>query len=110
MLALTPIAVAVSRHNNPDALLVLCVVGALWAIGARRCEDGRVRWLVLAGVCVGLGFETKMGAALLVVPGAGGRVGVGRAAGRIPPSRELLGGWRSRWSSVGRRVAAAGVR
>ena len=28
-LALTPIAVAVSRHNNPDALLVLCCVAAL---------------------------------------------------------------------------------
>src|SRR5262245_14037286 len=26
VLAFTPIAVAVSRHNNPDALLVLCVV------------------------------------------------------------------------------------
>ena len=67
VLALTPIAVAVSRHNNPDALLVLCVVGALWAV-VRGLEDGRVRWLVLAGACVGLGFETKMGAALLVVP------------------------------------------
>ncbi len=67
VLALTPIAVAISRHNNPDALLVLCVVGALWAV-VRALEDGRVRWMVLAGVCVGLGFETKMGAALLVVP------------------------------------------
>src|SRR4051812_30411216 len=41
-LALTPIAVAVSRHNNPDALLVLCVVFALWALG-RGFEDGRTR-------------------------------------------------------------------
>ena len=39
--------------------------GALCA----RCETGRTRWLVLSGVCVGLGFETKMGVALLVVPG-----------------------------------------
>ena len=67
VLALTPIAVAVSRHNNPDALLVLCVVGALWGV-VRALEDGRVRWLVVAGACVGLGFEAKMGAALLVVP------------------------------------------
>ena len=67
VLALTPIAVAVSRHNNPDVLLVLCVVLALWAL-VRGLEDGRVRWLVLAGACVGLGFEAKMGAALLVVP------------------------------------------
>ncbi|MGV1049957.1 MAG: ArnT family glycosyltransferase [Solirubrobacterales bacterium] len=68
VLALTPIAVAVSRHNNPDALLVLCCVAALWAF-VRALEDGRTRWLVLAGVCVGLGFEAKMGVALMVVPG-----------------------------------------
>ncbi len=68
MLALTPVAVAVSRHNNPDALLVLCSVAALWAF-VRALEDGRTRWLVLAGACVGLGFEAKMGAALMVVPG-----------------------------------------
>ncbi len=67
VLALTPIAVAVARHNNPDMLLVLCVVVALWGL-VRGLEDGRVRWLVLAGAAVGLGFEAKMGAALLVVP------------------------------------------
>ncbi len=67
-LALTPIAVAVSRHNNPDALLVLCCVGALWCL-VRGLEGGRLRWLALAGVGVGLGFETKMGVALVVVPG-----------------------------------------
>jgi 4-amino-4-deoxy-L-arabinose transferase-like glycosyltransferase len=67
-LALTPIAVAVSRHNNPDALLVLCCVGALWAF-VRALEHGSTRWLVAAGALVGLGFETKMGVALMVVPG-----------------------------------------
>ena len=67
-LATTPIVVAVSRHNNPDALLVLCCTAALW-FTLRALEDGRTRWLVWAGVCVGLGFETKMGAALLIVPG-----------------------------------------
>jgi 4-amino-4-deoxy-L-arabinose transferase-like glycosyltransferase len=67
VLALTPIAVAVARHNNPDMLLVLCVVLGLWAL-VRAFDDGRVRWLVLAGAAVGLGFEAKMGAALLVMP------------------------------------------
>ena len=67
-LALTPITVAISRHNNPDALLVLCCVAALWCT-VRALQDGRTRWLVLAGVCVGLGFETKMLVALVVVPG-----------------------------------------
>jgi 4-amino-4-deoxy-L-arabinose transferase-like glycosyltransferase len=67
-LAVTPITVAISRHNNPDALLVLCCVGALWCT-VRALESGRTRWLVGAGVLVGLGFETKMGVALTVVPG-----------------------------------------
>jgi 4-amino-4-deoxy-L-arabinose transferase-like glycosyltransferase len=67
-LALTPIVVAISRHNNPDALLVLCSVGALWCF-VRALEKGATKWLVLAGVCVGLGFEAKMGAALMVLPG-----------------------------------------
>src|SRR5262249_4659042 len=68
VLALTPVTVAISRHNNPDALLALCVVAALW-FTVRGLQDGRTKWIVLAGVAVGLGFETKMGAALLVVPG-----------------------------------------
>lgn len=68
VLALTPIAVAVSRHNNPDALLVLCSVAALWC-ALRALESRRTRGFVLAGVCVGLGFETKMLIALAVVPG-----------------------------------------
>jgi 4-amino-4-deoxy-L-arabinose transferase-like glycosyltransferase len=68
VLALTPITVAISRHNNPDALLVLCSVGALWAV-VRGLQDGRTRWLVLSGLLVGLGFETKMAVALMVVPG-----------------------------------------
>jgi 4-amino-4-deoxy-L-arabinose transferase-like glycosyltransferase len=66
-LVLTPIAVAISRHNNPDALLVLCCTAAVWCV-VRAFEDGRTRWIVLAGVAVGLGFEAKMAAALLVVP------------------------------------------
>jgi 4-amino-4-deoxy-L-arabinose transferase-like glycosyltransferase len=67
-LALTPVVVAISRHNNPDALLVLCSVGALWCF-VRALDRGATKWLVLAGVCVGLGFEAKMGAALMIVPG-----------------------------------------
>jgi len=67
-LATTPVTVAVARHNNPDELLVLCCVAAVWAV-ARGLENGRTRWLVASGVLIGLGFETKMGVALLVVPG-----------------------------------------
>src|SRR3954462_15682901 len=52
-LATTPITVAISRHNNPDALLVLCCTAALW-FAVRAPEDGRMRFAVLCGVPVGL--------------------------------------------------------
>jgi 4-amino-4-deoxy-L-arabinose transferase-like glycosyltransferase len=92
-LALTPITVAISRHNNPDALLVLCCVAALWCT-VRALEDPRTRWLVAAGVCVGLGFETKMLVALVVVPGiVAAWLWVAPAArGRWHALRQLLAG------------------
>jgi 4-amino-4-deoxy-L-arabinose transferase-like glycosyltransferase len=111
-LALTPIAVAISRHNNPDSLLVLCSVAALWCtVRAFDAAPGRAstptlngtgwrgagtstRWLVAAGVCVGLGFETKMLVALVVVPGiAAAWLWVAPAArGRVHALRQLLAG------------------
>ncbi len=66
--ALTPMTVAVARHNNPDELLVLCSVAAVWS-ALRALDSSRLRWLVVSGICVGLGFETKMAVALVVVPG-----------------------------------------
>ena len=67
-LVLTPITVAMSRHNNPDELLIVCCVAAMW-FAVRALQDGRTRWLVWCGVCIGLGFEAKMAVALFVVPG-----------------------------------------
>jgi 4-amino-4-deoxy-L-arabinose transferase-like glycosyltransferase len=92
-LALTPIAVAISRHNNPDSLLILCCVAALW-FTVRALEDPRTRWLVAAGVCVGLGFETKMLVALVVVPGiVAAWLWIAPAArGRLHAMRQLLAG------------------
>jgi 4-amino-4-deoxy-L-arabinose transferase-like glycosyltransferase len=90
-LATTPITVAISRHNNPDQLLILCSVAAVW-FALRALETGRTRWLVLCGVCVGLGFETKMGVALLIVPGiAAAYVWVG-PRGRLRALWQLLAG------------------
>jgi 4-amino-4-deoxy-L-arabinose transferase-like glycosyltransferase len=96
-LALTPITVAISRHNNPDALLVLCCVAALWCtVRALEAVPARAqtRWLVLAGVAVGLGFETKMAVALMVVPGiVAAWLWIAPAArGRLHALRQLLVG------------------
>jgi 4-amino-4-deoxy-L-arabinose transferase-like glycosyltransferase len=91
VLALTPITVAISRHNNPDALLVLCCTAALWFL-VRAFQDGRTRWIVLSGVCVGLGFETKMGAALLVVPALVAAWMWIAPRGRMVAARQLVAG------------------
>ena len=91
VLALTPVSVAIARHNNPDALLVLCIVAALWCT-VRALEDGRTRWVVLAGVAVGLGFEAKMAAALLVVPGIAAAYLWVAPRGRAAAVAQLLGG------------------
>ena len=68
VLALTPVAALMFRFNNPDALLVLLLTGAVVAT-LRAIENGRTRWMVLAGVLVGLGFLTKQLQAVLVLPG-----------------------------------------
>jgi 4-amino-4-deoxy-L-arabinose transferase-like glycosyltransferase len=68
MLALTPIFVAMSRFNNPDALLVLLEVAAAWAL-VRALRSGRTRGVLLCGLFVGLAFNVKMLQAYLVVPG-----------------------------------------
>jgi 4-amino-4-deoxy-L-arabinose transferase-like glycosyltransferase len=90
-LATTPIAVAMSRHNNPDELLVLCCVAALW-FAVRALEDGRTRWLVWCGVCIGLGFEAKMAVAFFVVPGIALAYLWVAPRGRLLALRQLVAG------------------
>ncbi|MFI1157366.1 glycosyltransferase family 39 protein [Streptomyces sioyaensis] len=66
-LAVTPVAALMFRFNNPDALLCLLMVCAIAAV-LRALADGRTKWLVLAGVCFGLGFLTKTLQAWLILP------------------------------------------
>ncbi len=66
-LAVTPISVVTNRNNTIDSLLVLCSLAAAWAT-LRAAERGSFRWLALAGLLVGLGFNIKMLEAYLIVP------------------------------------------
>ena len=77
-LALTPVAVLMFRFNNPDALLVLSMVAAAYAVVRAVDAAGDVRsprsatwWMVAAGTLLGLGFLTKMMQAFLVLPALG---------------------------------------
>src|ERR1035437_5716985 len=66
-LALTPISVAVDRSNNTDSCLIMVLLLAAWAL-IRATEAASARLLVLAMALIGIGFNVKMAAALVVVP------------------------------------------
>src|SRR4051794_8438170 len=69
LLAVTPVAVLMFRFDNPDAMLTLLLTASGYAT-VRAVQSGARSqwWLALAGALLGLGFITKMGQALLVVP------------------------------------------
>jgi 4-amino-4-deoxy-L-arabinose transferase-like glycosyltransferase len=67
-MAVFPSFVAVSRENGVDPVLILLMLLAC-AAGLRAAETGRWRTLLCSAVLVGLAFNTKTLAALLVVPG-----------------------------------------
>jgi 4-amino-4-deoxy-L-arabinose transferase-like glycosyltransferase len=67
ILACTPIFVAASRSNNPDAVLVLVLILAAWALTVAT-ERGSLKMLLLAALFIGVGFNTKMLVAYLMVP------------------------------------------
>jgi 4-amino-4-deoxy-L-arabinose transferase-like glycosyltransferase len=67
VLTLTPISIAANRNNTMDSQLVLTSLLAAWAF-IIATEKGRLRWLLLGAVLVGLGFNIKMLQAFLVLP------------------------------------------
>jgi 4-amino-4-deoxy-L-arabinose transferase-like glycosyltransferase len=69
-LAISPISVVTNRNVTIDSTLALCLLAGAWAV-LRAAETGRLRWLLLTAVIVGLGFNIKMMEAYLVVPAFG---------------------------------------
>jgi 4-amino-4-deoxy-L-arabinose transferase-like glycosyltransferase len=69
-LALTPAAALMFRFDNPDALLVLLMTLAAYAV-VRALPRASWRWLALAGAALGFAFLTKMLQGLLVLPAFG---------------------------------------
>ena len=117
--ALTPVATLIFRFNNPDALLVLLLVAAAYAV-VRALEHGTTRWLVLAGICVGFSFLAKQLQALLVVPPfalvylAAAPVSLGRRLGQLAAAGAAMvasaGSPATRPAASAAPRAAAGVR
>ena len=69
-LAISPISVLTNRNNTIDSTLVLVMLLGAWAV-LKAAEKGKLRWLLLCAVFVGLGFNIKMLEAYLVVPAYG---------------------------------------
>ncbi len=67
LLTLTPIVASVFGHPMEDGALLMCLVLAADA-WQRAVVTGRLRWLVLSGVWVGLGFQAKMLQAWMILP------------------------------------------
>lgn len=74
----TPVAALMFRFNNPDALLILLMLGAAACVlrglelpADRHGNRVRTRWYTVAGLLIGLGFLTKQFQVLLVLPGFG---------------------------------------
>ena len=71
VLACTPVAALMFRFNNPDALMVLLLVAAAYAL-IRALEKAGTRWIVATGALVGFAFLAKMLQAFTVLPAFAG--------------------------------------
>jgi 4-amino-4-deoxy-L-arabinose transferase-like glycosyltransferase len=69
-LALSPISIVTNRNDTIDSILALTILVGAWAV-LRAAETGKLRWLLLSAVIVGIGFNIKMMEAYLVVPAYG---------------------------------------
>ncbi|MFG2498243.1 ArnT family glycosyltransferase [Streptomyces sp. NPDC048441] len=67
VLALTPVAALMFRFNNPDAILAFLMTVTVYCV-LRALEHGRTKWLVWAGVAVGIAFLAKTLQAFLILP------------------------------------------
>lgn len=80
-LATTPVALLMFRYNNPEALLILLSVAAVYgliravqasslAAAGTPAKRGRgaLAWMLMVGAMIGLGFLTKQLQAVVIVP------------------------------------------
>ena len=92
-LAISPISVVTNRDITIDSTLALTLLVGAWAV-IHAAETGKLRWLLLSALMVGIGFNIKMLEAYLVVPAFG--------------LLYLLAAPRSIWKRVG-HLALAGL-
>jgi 4-amino-4-deoxy-L-arabinose transferase-like glycosyltransferase len=70
LFALTPVVALMFRYNNPDAVMVLLMMGGAYCT-VRAIEKASAKWLALAGAALGFAFLAKMLEGLMVAPAIG---------------------------------------
>jgi 4-amino-4-deoxy-L-arabinose transferase-like glycosyltransferase len=70
VLAVTPVAALMFRFNNPDAMMVFCLMVAAW-MTVTAIQKASPAWLFWAGTFVGLAFLSKMLQGFMPVPALG---------------------------------------
>ncbi|MEC1549851.1 glycosyltransferase family 39 protein [Bacillus rugosus] len=105
VMALTPIAVAVSRTNNIDSMLVFTLLlGSACLL--RAVKQGKLVWLLTAFALIGLAFNMKMMQAFMVLPAfvlfylIASRVSLKKKIGSLFLSLVLLTGLSLSWAVV----------
>jgi 4-amino-4-deoxy-L-arabinose transferase-like glycosyltransferase len=87
-LAVLPIEVITARSDTMDAVMMMLLVVALWAV-VRASETGRTVWLLAAAAALGLAFNVKLLESFVALPGLFvlACLGLPRAAGEGQPAR-----------------------
>jgi 4-amino-4-deoxy-L-arabinose transferase-like glycosyltransferase len=92
VLAVMPIDVVTARSDTMDAVMMLALVAALYAL-VRACQSSSVAWLLGAAALLGLAFEVKLLESLVALPGLLAIAWLGLPAGATrrqhPTSRRL---------------------
>ncbi|MFW2107052.1 glycosyltransferase family 39 protein [Bacillus spizizenii] len=105
VMTLTPIAVAVSRTNNIDSMLVFTLLlGSACLL--RAVKQGKLVWLLTAFALIGLAFNMKMMQAFMVLPAfvlfylIASQVSLKKKIGSLILSLVLLTGLSLSWAVV----------
>ncbi|MCY8508654.1 glycosyltransferase family 39 protein [Bacillus mojavensis] len=105
VMALTPIAVAVSRTNNIDSMLVFTLLLGSSCL-LRAVKQGKLVWLLMAFGLIGLAFNMKMMQAFMVLPAfvlfclIASRVSLKKKIGSLLLSLILLTGISLSWAVI----------
>jgi len=90
-LAVLPASVVTARSDTMDAVMMaLVLIAAVCVVRAAQAPQARLRWMVAAGVALGLAFNVKLAEALLPLPALLVLAWLALGGGRLARVRALL--------------------